>query len=167
MRLVRKKAASLEYDYQITRLSDAFYDAYPYKEYSEIMQKDGRAYNCLLVDTHYDFFICIPYRTHIPHENGFHFKKSERSKKNRSGLDYSKMVIVTKQCYISDKEAVIDKDEYNETVLNINKIVEGAVAYIEAYIEHTLGKNKMHPRCFERCYGMSTLKYFHEELGII
>lgn len=156
----------MDFDYQITRLTDAFYAAYPYEEYGEIMLKDGRAYNCLLIDTHYDFFVCIPYRTHMPHDNGFLFKKSERSKKNRSGLDYSKMVIVTDSCYMARDEAIIDRDEYKETVLNIDKIVEEAVAYLETYTDHVIGKFQLHPRRFDRCYGMSTLKYFHKELGI-
>ena len=40
-------------DYQILRLTDAFYNAYPNPPYIEILKKKKRAYNCLLFQTHY------------------------------------------------------------------------------------------------------------------
>lgn len=49
-------------DYQILRLTEHFYNAYPDPPYREVLKKNQRAYNCLLFQTHYDFFICIPYR---------------------------------------------------------------------------------------------------------
>ncbi|MED9972286.1 MAG: hypothetical protein UE790_06615, partial [Lachnospira sp.] len=48
------------------------------------MKKNQRAYNCLLFQTHYDFFICIPYRTEIHHPYAFHFSKTKRSKAHKS-----------------------------------------------------------------------------------
>ena len=42
-----------ENDYQILRLTDAFYNAYPNPPYKEILKKKQRAYNCLLLQTHY------------------------------------------------------------------------------------------------------------------
>ena len=78
---------------ELYRLSAAFTDAYPLETYPELMYKSARAYNCLLVDVHVDFYICIPYRSHVPHHNGFFFKHSNRSKRRRSGLDYSKIVL--------------------------------------------------------------------------
>ena len=37
-----------ENDYQILKLTDAFYKAYPNPPYREILKKKQRAYNCLL-----------------------------------------------------------------------------------------------------------------------
>lgn len=56
-----------ENDFQILRLSDAFFIAYPNPPYTEILQKRERAYNCLLFQSNYDYFICIPFRTEITH----------------------------------------------------------------------------------------------------
>ena len=83
-----------ENDYQILQLTNDFYNAYPNPPYTEIMKKKGRAYTCLLFQTHYNYYICIPYRTEISHSNAYHFKKSLRSRKHKSGLDYSKNVII-------------------------------------------------------------------------
>ena len=73
-----------ENDYQILKLTDAFYKAYPNPPYREILKKKQRAYNCLLFQTHYNYFICIPYRTEISHRYAFHFTNTLRAKKHKS-----------------------------------------------------------------------------------
>lgn len=83
-----------EYDYQVLRMTEKFFDHYPELEYPEIMRKKLRSYSCLLIETHYEFFICIPYRTEIRHKYAYHFKKSKRSREHRSGLDFTKMIII-------------------------------------------------------------------------
>lgn len=102
-----------ENDYQILRLTDTFYRTYPNPPYTEILKKNKRAYNCLLFQTHYDYFICIPYRSEIQHKYAFRFKNTRRSREHKSGLDYTKIVIITKNDYIDTKAALIDKDEFN------------------------------------------------------
>ncbi len=153
-------------DYQILRLTDSFYNLYPNPPFKEMLKKKQRAYNCLLFQTHYDYFICIPYRTEIRHEYAFHFKRTNRSKVHKSGLDYSKIVIISESEYIDSKDAIIDKDEYKETVKNIEQIKSEALSYVEDYIMHIRGIRKLHKKEFERRYGFSTLQYFHHELGI-
>ena len=111
-----------ENDYQILKLTDDFYKAYPNPPYKEILKKKQRAYNCLLFQSHYDIFICIPYRTEISHPYAFHFTTTARSKAHKSGLDYSKIVIIAKTNYIDATEAIIDKDEFNETMINLEQI---------------------------------------------
>ncbi|MBQ8279216.1 MAG: hypothetical protein IJZ23_05190 [Roseburia sp.] len=155
-----------ENDYQILRLTDAFYDAYPNPPYLEIMKKRRRAYNCLLFQTHYDYFICIPYRTEILHPYSFHFRKSERSRKHKSGLDYTKIIIIKNLDYIDSKDALIDKDEFNETMIYLERIKEEALNYVETYVNHKNKKRMLHGAEFERRYRFSTLQYFHKELGI-
>ena len=155
-----------ENDYQILKLTDVFYNAYPNPPFKEILKKKQRAYNCLLFQTHYDYFICIPYRTEISHPYAFHFTTTVRSKEHKSGLDYSKIVIIEKTDYIDFTDAIIDKDEFNETMVNLERIKREALNFVEDYVTHVKGIKELHKREFERRYGFSPLKYFHKELGI-
>ena len=155
-----------ENDYQILKLTDAFYKAYPNPPYREILKKKQRAYNCLLFQTHYNYFICIPYRTEISHRYAFHFTNTLRAKKHKSGLDYSKIVIIEKSEYIDSTDAIIDKDEFNETMVNLGRIKKESLNFVEDYIAHMKGEKPLHKKEFDRRYGFSSLKYFHKELGI-
>ena len=98
-----------ENDYQILRLTDSFYNEYTDPPYKEILKKRKRAYNCLLFQTHYDYFICIPYRSEITHQFAYLFRKSNRLKQHKSGLDYTKILIINKTKYIDNKDAIVDK----------------------------------------------------------
>lgn len=155
-----------ENDYQIVQLTDLFYQQYLNPPYIEILKKRKRAYNCLLFQTHYNYLICIPYRSEITHSFSYLFKKSRRSKKHNSGLDYTKILIIEKLEYIDTKDAIIDKDEYIETLRSFDKIKRDALEYVEEYVDHINKSKIMHPRLFKRKYGFSTLKYFHKELGL-
>ena len=154
------------FDYQILRLTDAFYEAYPHSSYKEMLNKAQRPYNCLLLQTHYEYFICIPYRSNISHRYAFHFKESKRSRENRSGLDYSKIVIIANKEFISSDAAVIDQDEYAETVSHISRIRQEAERFVQDYIAHISGMHLLSEREFDRRYHYAPLKYFHKELGI-
>ena len=103
-----------ESDYQILKLTKLFYQKYPNPPFTEIVNKNNRAYNCLLFQSHYDYYICVPYRTEISHKYAFRFKKSKRSKIHKSGLDYTKIIIVSNGDFIDGKDVLIDKDEYKE-----------------------------------------------------
>lgn len=63
----------MEFDVKIYQLSSDFQKDYPTGRYPELMCKKGRPYSCLLVDLHQDYFICIPYRSSIQHNNAFLF----------------------------------------------------------------------------------------------
>jgi hypothetical protein len=155
------------FDYQILNLTKSFYSNYPDPPYKEIVRKDARPYNCLLVQSHYDYFICIPYRSHINHKFAYRFKNSIRSKKSKSGLDYSKIIIVKDTQYIGNTDAIVDKDEYNETRDNIEYIRNDAIRYVDDYVEHILGLSSKYDETeFNRIYRYSTLQYFHKELSI-
>lgn len=86
-----------ECDYQILKLTDLFFLSYPNPPYKEILKKQRRAYTCLLFQTHYDYFICVPYRSEISHNYSYKFSKSKRSKNHKSGLDYTKIIIKEKE----------------------------------------------------------------------
>lgn len=55
----------MEYDFEIYRLSAKFIADYPTTKYPELMYKNARPYNCLLLESHDNYFICIPFRSHI------------------------------------------------------------------------------------------------------
>ena len=155
-----------ENDCQILKLTDDFYNTYPNPPYIEILKKKQRAYNCILFQTHYGYFICVPYRTEISHKYAYHFKNSARSIMHKSGLDYTKIVIITDTRFIDTQDALIDKDEYNETMVNLEKIKAEALAFVEEYVSHIKGEQLLHPKEFKRRYLFSPLKYFHAEMGV-
>lgn len=80
-------------------LSKQFIADYPQSHYRELMLKDKRPYGCLLIKTRNDYYICVPFRSHIHHKNAFLFKNTERSKTDSSGLDYSKTVLIRPEDY--------------------------------------------------------------------
>ena len=155
-----------ENDYQILKLTDDFYNTYPNPPYIEILEKKQRAYNCILFQTHYGYFICVPYRTEISHKYAYHFKNSARSIMHKSGLDYTKIVLITDTRFIDTQDALIDKDEYTETMVNLEKIKADALAFVEEYVSHIKGEQLLHPKEFKRRYLFSPLKYFHAEMGV-
>lgn len=132
------------------------------------MLKDKRPYGCLLIKTHNDYYICVPFRSHIHHKNAFLFKNTERSKIDSSGLDYSKTVLIRPEDY--DKylieNAVVDTDEYKAVRMNIYKIEKQISKYIEGYVKSVSDFENADKKSFERKYKYSTLKYFHDILGI-
>jgi len=154
----------MDYDFEVNLLSAKFLNSYPDTLYPELMHKQGRPYSCLLIDTHQDYLICIPYRSSINHNNAFMFKGTQRSLTTKSGLDYSKLVLIIDSDYIDTQKAVVDPDEYNETVKHLPTIVKEVISYIEDYVNHVTGVKQLHPREFSRKYQFSTLSYFHEIL---
>ena len=108
-----------EYDFQVYLLSQKFTTDYPLSQYPELMYKQGRPYTCLLIETHDNYFLCVPFRSSINHKNAYHFTSTQRSKKSKSGLDYSKTVVILNSDYIdSITPAIVDQDEYNEMMRN-------------------------------------------------
>ncbi len=155
-----------ENDFQILKLTDEFYKEYPNPPYVEILEKRRRAYSCMIFQTHYDFFIAVPYRTEISHTYSYRFKNSARSRRHKSGLDYTKIVILGKTAYLDNKDAMIDRDEYKETVKNISRIKREALLFVEDYMAHVSGTKTLHSKEFMRRYQYSPLQYFHAEMGI-
>lgn len=155
-----------ENDYQILKLTDLFYNTYSNPPYTEILKKKHRAYNCILFQSHYGYFICVPFRSEITHKYAYHFKKSQRSRTHKSGLDYTKIVILDKTEYIDTIDAIVDNDEFNETMIQLERIKREALGFVEDYVLHRKGIKILHPLEYERRYQFSPLKYFHRELGL-
>jgi protein AbiQ len=156
----------VDYTTDIYQLTQAFMDAYPESDYPELLHKQGRPYSCLLIDTHSDYFICVPFRSHINHKNAFMFHGTQRSIQSKSGLDYTKIILIKQNNYIDGKNAIVDQDEYREVQKNLAQIVASVVDYIDGYIKHVTRTELMHPRQFERRYQYSTLPYFHDIMNI-
>ncbi len=157
----------MDYDSDLCLLSSKFTQDYPLDTYPEIMHKQGRPYTCLLIDMHDDFFICIPFRSGINHNNAFLFTNTVRSQKSSSGLDYSKIIIIKDLDYIdSSTPAIVDQDEYREMIKNLPRIVKEATEYVNTYINHISGTAPIHPRQYKRKYRFSTLPYFNSIMGL-
>ena len=157
----------MEYNNIVHLLSPDFVRDYPPSIYTEILHKQERPYTCLLIDSHDDYFICVPFRSSINHKNAFLFRGTARSRQSKSGLDYSKIVIINNEDYIDfRKPAVVDGDEYIEMVANLPMIASKACSYVDSYISHVRGTALLHPREFARRYRYSTLPYFHNVMGI-
>ena len=155
----------MEYTAEIYSLSPQFYTAYPAAQYPEILIKQGRPYSCLLIEYLDDLFLCIPFRSYVRHKYAYHFKQSVRSRQRRSGLDYTKLVLIQNDAYLDTATpAVVDQDEYKEAVQNLPRIVQEVYAYLSDYKDDLNGVKPLHPREWQRRYGMSTLPYFNHFL---
>ncbi len=131
---------------ELRLLSDSFYNTYDPSCCPEILQKSNRAYNIAVFNSHKGYYVCVPFRSNITHKYAYRFKKSKRSKYNKSGVDYKKMIIIRNLDYIDDDNiAVIDKDEY---------------------IDYKTGKQNISEQEAKRRYEFSSLQYFHKELGL-
>lgn len=105
----------MEYESELSLLSSKFTQDYPPAVYPELLHKHGRPYTCLLIESHDDYFICVPFRSSIGHKNAFLFTDTVRSKKTKSGLDYSKIAIIKDTNYFdSNTAAIVDQDKYAE-----------------------------------------------------
>ena len=157
----------VEYDSQVYLLSSKFISDYPLSRFPELMYKQGRPYACLLIETHDGYFLCVPFRSSINHNNAFLFTGTRRSQASRSGLDYSKTIVINNSDYIdSSVRAIVDNDEYSEMMRNLPKIVSDELDYVNTYISHKDGTATLHPREYKRRYGYSTLPYFVSILGV-
>lgn len=149
-----------EFDYQIYKLSKDYFTQYAGQKDSEILIKDQRPYNCLLIETKWDYFICVPYRSEIRHKEAYLFRNTRRSGIRHSGLDYSKMIILEDLSYIDSTPAIVDSDEFTETRKNINKIAKQANEYLDTYINHCNGKKYCRMRLLKESIDILLLKTF-------
>lgn len=152
---------------ELRLLFDSFYNTYDPSCCPEILQKSNRAYNIAVFNSHKGYYVCVPFRSNITHKYAYRFKKSKRSKYNKSGVDYKKMIIIRNLDYIDDDNiAVIDKDEYIEFVQNLTRIQSQALSFLNEYIDYKTGKQNISEQEAKRRYEFSLLQYFHKELGL-
>lgn len=150
---------------QIYQLSKQFYDDYPQNRFPEIEQKQDRPYTILILKITDGIKIGVPFRSHIAHQNAYHFQTSKRSEISRSGLDFSKMIILDELKYIGETTQ-IDRDEFTEYKKNVATIQQAATKYLIEYCNHHKGVKKLGKNKYKNAYKYTTLQYFHRELGI-
>lgn len=156
----------MKYNVEVCQLSIKFYTDYPSTKYPEIMYKKERPYTCVLIDVK-DYYICIPFRSSIQHNDAFLFTNTIRSLENRSGLDYKKVILIKDTNYLNTTTpAIVDSDEYKMMMSNIKIIINEICDYITTYVNHIKGIKSLHRREFLRHYLYSTLPYFHNILGL-
>ena len=51
--------------YGIKELTASFYNAYNASSYPEILTKTNRPYDVIVFETHYDYYVCVPFRTRL------------------------------------------------------------------------------------------------------
>lgn len=149
----------MDYINEIYTLSKDFYISY--NNGKEILTNEKRSYNCLVLEKKEEYYICIPFRSEINHKYAYLFKRSHRSREHKSGLDYTKIVLIKDKNYIGSK-GLVDNDEYVEMMQNIQKINKEANDYIDEYLEYILTGNIKDLKK----YKYTTLKYFHDILNI-
>ena len=148
-------------DFQLNYLSSEFYEKYNNSIYPEIENKDKRPYMVILIELNNNTF-AIPFRTNVPHNNCYKFKNSTRPTNSVTGLDYTKAVIVNERKYIGADARINDK-EYIELSNNYQFIIKKFGKFVSDYIEFANGKKSYY--AFKK-FKFTTLKYFHNELGI-
>ncbi len=138
---------------QIRLLSTLFYERYSNNE--EILSKQNRPYLVLLVE-YRSLRFAIPFRSNIQHTHAYKFQ-GKSSKRQSSGLDFSKSVIIFNDDEIG-MPAHIDSKEHTEVAKRYHFIVEKFQKYIDGFIEG-LKQEPLQPK-----YRFSSLTYYKEIL---
>lgn len=147
--------------YQLNYLSADFYSDYDAKNYPEIEHKDNRPYMVMLIKIENNTF-AIPFRTNVPHNNCYKFKTSTRPTDSVTGIDYTKAVIVNDGKYIGNPARINDK-EYTELNDNYGFIINQFRKFVSDYIKYANSEKRYYA---SKKFRYTTLKYFHNELGI-
>ena len=143
------------------RLNAAFYTQFGHCE--EILTKEERPYYVLILEI-YELTFAIPLRSNISHPFCY---VADNSTGNKCGLDYSKAVIITDpQKYIDPAAITIRQHEYNVLKQKEYLIKKQFSSFVKSYKKEIQRrkKNPMLPVSLLCRY--STLKYFHNELGL-
>lgn len=69
---------------------------------------------------------------------------------HRSGLDYTKSVIISNNKYIDTTQALLDNDKYIETMQNLPRIVREVQTFLEYYASRSKEVAVLHPAEFRR-----------------
>ena len=104
----------------------------------------------------------VPFRTNVKHNNCYKFRTSSRPTNTITGLDYSKAVVVNDDKYIGDPARINDM-EYTELDANYHIIIKQFTSFVKGYVKLINGTLNEYQR---KNYQYTTLKYFHNELGI-
>lgn len=136
-------------------LSDEFYKTYNEEDYPEILHKPSRPYIMLVVKID-NLTFAIPIRSHIRHNYGFITNKNLRT-----GLDFTKAIIILNPQYVAKKERItITKEEMLLISNNRDLIIKDFKTFLNTYKRKI--RNNLTANFLQYC----TLQYFHKELGL-
>lgn len=139
-----------------TFLTDQFYSDYPNSIYPQIESKKNRPYAHIIVNT-YEKLFCIPLRSNITHPHAYF-----TNKKTRSGIDYSKAVIIEDMNYIdNDTKVFLRQDEFNKLRGKEHIIQKQFRNYIELYKK---AKSDLTIPYRNEILKFSTLQYFEDKI---
>jgi protein AbiQ len=143
------------------RLSAAFYEKFSQCE--EILNKEERPYYVLLLEMD-GLTYAIPLRSHVTHTYCF---IADNSTGQKSGLDYSKTVVITDTAkYINPVHVTIRQHEYNVLKQHEYLIKKEFSAYLASYKKEIRRRQKNPSLPVSALCRFSSLKYFHSELGL-
>ena len=146
---------------EFNRLSAAFYAQFSRCE--EILTKEERPYYVLLLELD-GLTYAIPLRSHITHPYCF---IADSSNDQKSGLDYSKAVIITDSAkYIDPAPVTIRQHEYNFLKQREYLIKKQFSSYVASYKKEIRRRQKNPALPVSALCRYASLKYFHKELGL-
>ncbi|MCL2801683.1 MAG: hypothetical protein FWD28_08005 [Treponema sp.] len=147
---------------EFRRLSAAFYAQFINCE--EILTKEERPYYVLVLELD-GLMYAIPLRSHITHPYCY---ISNSINEQKSGLDYSKAVIISDLAKHTDPAPVtIRQNEYNVLKQQEFLIKKKFSSYVKSYKKEIRRRQKVQTLPVSSLCRYSTLKYFHKELGLI
>ena len=144
------------------RLSAAFYAQFSRCE--EILTKEERPYYVLLLELD-GLTYAIPLRSHITHPYCF---IADSSTGQKSGLDYSKAVVITDSAkYIDPAPVTIRQHEYNFLKQREYFIKKQFSSYVASYKKEIRRRQKNPALPVSTLCRYASLKYFHKELALL
>lgn len=139
-------------------LTKEFLDKYSNIENTQIEIKEYRPH-MLIKETinNQNLTFAVPLRSNITHTNAFMLY-------GKSGVDYSKAVVVDPNKDLKNDYPIIRDKEYKKIEKNFYKILGGFRKFIHHYNDEVV----VHPNKAENktTAKFSALQYFHDELGI-
>jgi protein AbiQ len=143
------------------RLSAAFYTQFGQCE--EILTKEERPYYVLLLELD-GLTYAIPLRSHITHPYCF---IADSFNGQKSGLDYSKAVVITDSAkYIDPAPVTIRQHEYNFLKQREYLIKKQFSSFVASYKKEILRRQKNQELPVSALCRYASLKYFHKELDL-
>jgi len=137
-------------------LSEKFFQENTHLE--EILTKPSRPYMILILEIG-SLKFAIPLRSNISHK--FCFKTNMTD--GKKGLDYTKAVLIKDESYLTNTYKKLSSDEFIKITDNQVKIHEQFSKFVTRYISAC---EKNDTNLLDKTYKFSTLKNYHEELGI-
>ena len=136
---------------QLKILSENFYENY--YQYPEILKKEDRPYACMTIELD-GLLFAVPFRHHINHPYAFHTI-------GEAGLDYTKSVIITDNCFLSKDTPTIESKEFAIIKREEQKIRYGLSKYVKQYKRAMKHRDNLRSKNILK---YSTLKYFENYL---